>query len=283
MKFMILYSSSTNDSDDDSGEEDAIWNSYRKQMKSHGLSSSTDSQESFDATIQDVTSSNQNVSVDAEPLEGIQSWAQMLQDVASSVHTLSVQQQVVAASSSSELHDMTAGDALPNSGLLGKPPTVSKVGKKAKVRKHAKKKKKTQANQDGETSKSKQKVKDITKEQDSEPLSEVKSENICNTGTIPNDKATLTQDQGQTEDINKIKVRLEAQISARKGFGVLPSQEVVYDKVCCDMYVYSDYVPYLILGGRVGQYIEFLVIRYHNVTSILTKSLNTVIPYLINT
>ena len=232
---MILYSSSTNDSDDDSGEEDAVWSSYRKQMKSQNLISSTDSQESF-GIAQDVTSSNQNLSVDTEPLDDIQSWAQMLQNVTSSAQNVALSEVTsVVVSSSSELDDMTTGDVLPNSRLLGKPPTVSKVGKKAKVRKHTKKKKQTQANQDerkGETSKGKQKDKGIMKEQDSEPC-EVKSEDDSTTGTIPNDKATLTH---QNEDIDKIKLRLEAQISARKGFGVLPSQEVVYDKVCSNIY-----------------------------------------------
>ena len=232
---MILYSSSTNDSDDDSGEEDAIWSSYRKQMKSQNLGSSTDSHEKFNSTIEDAMSSNHDVSIDTKPLEDIQSWAQMLQDVTSSVqHVTSSEVTSVVVSSSSELDDVTVGDVLPNNGPLGKPPIVSKAGKKAKVRKHAKKKKKTQANQDekkGEPSKSKQKNKDITKEQDSEPCSEVKLEDNSNTDTIPNDKAILTQYQDQNEDINKIKLRLEAQISARKGFGVVPSQEVVYDKV----------------------------------------------------
>lgn len=233
---MILYSSSTNDSDDDSGEEDAIWSSYRKQMKSQSLSSSSDSQENIDSTVENILSSNQNVSVDTGPLEDIQSWAQMLQDVTSSVQDVTSSEVTsVVLSSSSELDDVTAGDALPNNGPLGKPPIVSKAGKQAKVRKHAKKKKKAQTNQDekkGETYKSKQKNKDISKEQGSEPCNEVKLEDDCNTGTIPNNTAILTQYQDQNEDINKIKLRLEAQISARKGFGVVPSQEVVYDKVC---------------------------------------------------
>lgn len=236
---MILCSSSTNDSDDDSGEEDAIWSSYRKQVKLQSLSLSTDSQENFKSTIEDVMSSNQNVSVDTQPLEDIQSWAQMLQDVTSSVQHVTSEVTSVVVSSSSELDDATVGDLLPNKGPLGKPPTVSRVGKKARVRKHARKKKKTQVNQDekkGETSKNKQKDKDISKKQGSEPCIEVKVENSSNTGTISNDKATLTQYQDQNEDINKIKLRLEAQISARKGFGVVPSQEVVYDKVCGDIY-----------------------------------------------
>ena len=237
-----LYSSSTNDSDDDSGEEDVIWDSYRKQMKSQSLSSSTDSQESFDTVGQDVTSYNQSTIVDAEPLEDIQSWAQMLQEVTSSVQsvTLPAQQQVtslITVSSSSELEDTTPGDVLSNGGPLGKPPIVNKFGKKAKVRKHAKKKKKTQDEQKRETFKHKQKDKGIVKEQfqDSEPCVEVKPKDDSNsyfTDTMPDDKVTLTQNQDHSEDINKIKMRLEAQISGRKGFGVLPSQEVVYDKVC---------------------------------------------------
>lgn len=205
-------------------------------MKSQSLSSSTDSQENFDTFVQDVTSSDQSTGITTEPLEDVQSWAQMLQSVKSSV-----QQQVsgiAVVSSSSELDDTTGGDVLPDDTSQDKPPTVSKVGKKAKVRKHAKKKKKTQGNQDekkGETSKIKQK--DSTEEQlqDSKPSDEVKSEDDSNTplpNNIPDDKARLIEHQDQGEDINKIKMRLEAQISARKGFGVLPSQEVVYDKVC---------------------------------------------------
>ena len=230
---MILYSSSTNDSDDDSGEDDVIWNSYRKRMKSHSLSSSTDSQESSDTVSQGGISSNYNKSVDTNPLEDMQSWEQMLENVTSSVQnvTLSVQQQVasVVVSSSSELDDKAISDDLSNNGPSGKPLIFNKLGKKAQVRKHAKKKKKTQDEKKRETSKTKQKVVMKKQFQDSELCSDVKSKDSV-MFEDDNVAPTVTPTQYQ-EDINKIKMRLEAQICARKGFGVLSSQEVIYDKV----------------------------------------------------
>ena len=171
-----------------------------------------------------------------EPAEGVQSWAQMLASVTSSVQMSGA----LVVSSSSEMDDTTSVEVLQDNGSWDKPPVISKVGKKAKVRKHAKKKKKTQATQDEKkgagTSKSKQK--DSTAEQlkDSKLSSDIKSEVDSNTPLPPNKPDDKVEYQNQGEDVNKIKMRLEAQISARKGFGVVPSQEVIYDKVCY-MYV----------------------------------------------
>lgn len=201
-------------------------------MKSQNLSSSTDSQDNFDDTVvQSVTSSSQNAGINIEPSEGIQSWAQMLESVTSSVQQHASH---VVVSSSSELDDTTGLDMLQDSRSQEKLPSINKIGKKAKVRKHAKKKKKAQTNQDekkGETSKSKQKDNTEKQLKDSKLSSEVKSGDDSSTSNPHDDKAGLTEYQDQSEDINKIKMRLEAQISARKGFGVLPSQEVIYDKV----------------------------------------------------
>ena len=193
-------------------------------MKSHSsISSSTDSQDNFDAfTVQDVTSLDHHTDMNIEPAEGVQSWAQMLASVTSSVQVSGT----LVVSSSSEIDDTTSGD---------KPPIISKVGMKAKVRKHAKKKKKTQATQDEkkgvETSKSKQKDSTVEQLKDSKLSSDIKSEVDSNTPLPPNKPDDKVEYQDQGEDVNKIKMRLEAQISARKGFGVVPSQEVIYDKV----------------------------------------------------
>lgn len=185
----------------------------------------------MDTIVDNVTPSN----VGTEPPEVVQSWAQMLHNVTSSVQQVSS----IALSSSSELDDNTTnGGPLLSNGPQDKPSTISKVGKKAKVRKHAKKKKKVQGNQDEKKREiSKSKRKDITEEQlqDSKLSSEVKSEgdSDCHvSGKVTDDKIEPIENQDRSEDVNKVKIRLEAQISARKGFGVLPSQEVVYDKVC---------------------------------------------------
>jgi len=230
----ILCSSSTNDSDDDSSE-DLIWNSYRKQIKSQSSNSSIDKQENLDTTV--PSCSDQGTNVHPVPLADVQSWTEMLHSVTS------IQQSVpdVLVSSSSELDDKTASDLSSQGGSQDILSTVKKVGKKAKVRKHAKKKK-TQASKDEKkevTSKNNQK--DSTEEQlqDSKLCNEIKSEDNSNAGNIPDDKVRLTEYHDQAEDINVIKMRLEAQISARKGFGVLPSQEVVYDKVCVMLYTIS--------------------------------------------
>ena len=168
-----------------------------------------------------------------EPAEGVQSWAQMLASITSSDQVLSA----VVVSSSSEMDDTAGRDVLQHNGSQDKPPAISKVGKKAKVRKHAKKKKKAQATQDekklkGGTSKSKQKDTAVEQLEDSKLSSEVKSEDDSNTPLFVNKPDDKVEQQDQGEDVNKIKMRLEAQISARKGFGVVPSQEVIYDKVC---------------------------------------------------
>ena len=166
-----------------------------------------------------------------EPAEGVQSWAQMLASVTSSVQVSGA----LVVSSSSEMDDTTSGEVLQDNGSWDKPPVISKVGKKAKVRKHAKKKKKTQATQDEKkgagTSKSKQKDSTVEQLKDSKLSSDIKSEVDSNTPLPPNKPDDKVEYQDQGEDVNKIKMRLEAQISARKGFGVVPSQEVIYDKV----------------------------------------------------
>lgn len=226
---VFICSSSTNDSDD-SSEEDFVWNSYRKHVKSQGLSPSANDQQNFNT----IVTSDQNTNILTEPLEDVQSWSQMLQDVTP------FQQ---PASSSSELDDtLTGGSPLLNCELEDNSRAIKKVGKKAKVRKHTKKKK-TQAvksEKKGETSKKSNTEKPL---EDSKLCSNVKQED-CSTVTleestchisveVPSNTAMiLPQHQDQGEDINKIKMRLEAQINARKGFGFLPSQEVVYDKVC---------------------------------------------------
>ena len=185
----------------------------------------------MEAFIQDVPSLDQSTDINVEPAEGVQSWAQMLASVMSSDQVLSA----VVVSSSSEMDDTAGRDVLQHNGLQDKPPAISKVGKKAKVRKHAKKKKKAQATQDekkGGTSKSKQKDTAVEQLEDSKLSSEVKSEDDSNTPLSVNKPDDKVEYQDQGEDVNKIKMRLEAQISARKGFGVVPSQEVIYDKVC---------------------------------------------------
>ena len=174
--------------------------------------------------------------VNIEPAEGVQSWAQMLASVTSSVQMSGA----LVVSSSSEMDDTTSVEVLQDNGSWDKPPVISKVGKKAKVRKHAKKKKKTQTTQDEKkgagTSKSKQKDSTVEQLKDSKLFSDIKSEVDSNTPLPPNKPDDKVEYQNQGEDVNKIKMRLEAQISARKGFGVVPSQEVIYDKVCY-MYV----------------------------------------------
>ena len=169
--------------------------------------------------------------MNVEPAEGIQSWAQMLASVTSSDQVLSA----VVVSSSSEIDDTTGRDVLQDNRSQDKPPVISKVGKKAKVRKHAKKKKKAQATQDekkGGTSRSKQKDAAVEQLEGSKLSIEVKSEDDSNTPLPVNKPDDKVEHHDQGEDVNKIKMRLEAQISARKGFGVVPSQEVIYDKVC---------------------------------------------------
>ena len=198
-------------------------------MKSHSSSSSTDSQKSSDTISQGGTSSNYNMNIDTNPLEDMQSWEQIVEDATSSVQsvTLSVQQQVasVVVSSSSELDDKAISDDLSNNGASGQPPIFNKLGKKAQVRKHAKKKKKTQNEKKKEFCQTKQKVIMKKQFQDSELCSDVKSKD-----SVMTEDSNVTPTQYQ-EDIDKIKMRLEAQIFARKGFGVLSSQEVIYDKV----------------------------------------------------
>lgn len=204
-------------------------------MKSQSLNSSTDTLEDLNAFLPSPEQHQSNIT---EPTKVVQSWSQMLQSVTPSV------QSNVMVSSSSELDDtMVAGDVLPSNGSQNEPitVTVSKVGKKAKVRKHAKKKRKAPANKDekkGETSKSKQKGRTEEQVQDfiADTEKQVQDSKLCNevnlddsNGNKPDDKVKLVQYQDQSEDINKIKIRLEAQISARRGFSVLP---LVYDKVC---------------------------------------------------
>ncbi|XP_065891443.1 dynein axonemal assembly factor 8-like isoform X2 [Dysidea avara] len=227
----LLPSSSHNG--DDSSEDDTDWASYRQQVKSH----------SFDSSMEDKTPDIPSSPCSTIPLSdqtgtelstGVQSWSEMLK------HSLPLQHLAPVTSLVAETDILEVTSVLVTKNKSQESPTtVSKIGKKSKVRKHAKKKKTQAAAKDQkkeDVSKSKQKT-------DKESSRDVKVTSGSPEVSIPNvDPASNPSDAGnnvsasvapcvsQAEDVDKIKTRLEAQINARMGFGAFLSESIIYDK-----------------------------------------------------
>ena len=224
--------SSSHDSDD-SSEDDTDWALYRQQVKSHNFDSSMEDR------TPDIPSSPCSTTLlsDHSGVEPARSWSEMLQQSSPLQHLAPVTSFVV----DTDITEVTSVSVMKSESSQENPSIVRKVGKKSKVRKHAKKKKlqavgNKQKKED--TPKNKQKENkerscDVKSAASGSPL--VSSLNVAQANNPSDDgndvSVSMAPSLSQAEDVDKIKMRLEAQINARMGFGAFPSESIIYDKV----------------------------------------------------
>ena len=134
---------------------------------------------------------------------------------------------------------------LAKNGSEESPSTIRKGGKKSKVRKHAKKKKVPATGKDDKKEDTTLKIKQSDKDtiSDIKPttsaLPEIPSPNAND--PISDVSVSAASCPSQAEDVDKIKLKLEAQINARMGFGAFSSESIIFDRVCiyCSVFVIS--------------------------------------------
>jgi len=229
-----LHLSSSHDGDD-SSEDDTDWALFRQQVKSHNFDSSMEDR-TPDIPSSPCSTTLLSDHIGVEPSTGARSWSEMLQHSSPLQHLAPVTSIVIE----NDITEVTSVSVTKNKSQENLS-IVRKVGKKSKVRKHAKKKKLQAVGNNQkkeETPKNKQKEDkgssyDVKSAASGLPL--VSSLNVAQANNPSDDGNTVSVSMApslsQAEDVDKIKMRLEAQINARIGFGAFPSESIIYDKV----------------------------------------------------